>query len=312
MAAGAAVLLCGFAGSAQAANRTFVSGKGSDGNPCTLAAPCRSFAAAFLQTQTGGEIAVLDTAGYGGLNITRAVSIVNDGAGEASVQVGPGAPAITINASSSDVVHLRGLTIEGANVSQDGIQFFTGGSLTVLNCVIRHFTGSGIYVAPTTDMSFNILNTYSLDNGGHGIWVIPQGSGSAHGIIDRVTSSGNQYGIVVDSGGSGLPNTVTVSNSVISLNQYGFFTSSSSGKSATNTFLRDTIVAQNAQTGVGAQSGGGSAVLQLAGNVITANFNGVITQGTVESFGDNDINRNFIDFPTGNGNSGSLITIQRK
>ena len=57
-------------------NRTFVSGNGSDANPCSLAAPCRSFAGALAQTSPGGEIAVLDTAGYGAVTIGQAVSIV--------------------------------------------------------------------------------------------------------------------------------------------------------------------------------------------------------------------------------------------
>lgn len=59
------------------ANRTFVSGHGSDGNPCTLLAPCRSLAQAITQTNAGGEIAILDTAGYGALTITKSISIVN-------------------------------------------------------------------------------------------------------------------------------------------------------------------------------------------------------------------------------------------
>ena len=57
------------------ANRTFVSGTGSDANPCSLAAPCRSFQGALAQTSPGGEIAVLDTAGYGAVTIGKAISM---------------------------------------------------------------------------------------------------------------------------------------------------------------------------------------------------------------------------------------------
>jgi hypothetical protein len=46
---------------AQAQNtRSFVSGHGLDTNACTLAAPCRTLAAAFAATNAGGEIDVLD------------------------------------------------------------------------------------------------------------------------------------------------------------------------------------------------------------------------------------------------------------
>src|SRR4029450_6331613 len=59
-----------------AAQRTFVSGSGVDSNPCTLTLPCRSFAAAITQTSIGGEVIVLDSAGYGPVAITQSVSII--------------------------------------------------------------------------------------------------------------------------------------------------------------------------------------------------------------------------------------------
>src|SRR5438034_6164872 len=64
---------------------SFVSGHGVDSNPCTLAAPCRSFQRAHDMTNANGEIDVLDPAGYGSLTITKAISIVNDGIGTARV-----------------------------------------------------------------------------------------------------------------------------------------------------------------------------------------------------------------------------------
>src|SRR5215831_15673741 len=121
-------------------NRTFVSGTGSDANPCSLAAPCRSFAGALLQTSAGGEIAVLDTAGYGAATITQAVSIVNEEGVEAGITVTSG-DGITINAGATDVVNLRGLTLVGAGGS-NGVTFNSGAALNIQNCVIRGFSGS--------------------------------------------------------------------------------------------------------------------------------------------------------------------------
>src|SRR5215510_9231375 len=114
-------------------NRTFVSGTGNDANPCSLAAPCRSFAGAIAQTSPGGEIAVLDTAGYGAVTITQAVSIVNEEGVEAGISVTSG-DGITINAGPSDVVNLRGLTLTfvGASINaSNGITFNTGGALNI-------------------------------------------------------------------------------------------------------------------------------------------------------------------------------------
>src|SRR5215469_2475697 len=120
------------------ANRTFVSGNGSDANPCSLAAPCRSFTGALGQTNPGGEIAVLDTAGYGAVTINKAVSIVNEEGVEAGITVTTG-DGITISAAASDVVNLRGLTLVGAG-GTNGITFNTGSALNIQNCVIRGFT----------------------------------------------------------------------------------------------------------------------------------------------------------------------------
>jgi hypothetical protein len=101
---------------------------------CALAAPCRTFACALTQTAAGGEIDVLDPAGYGTVTITKAISIVNDGVGVAAIGASSG-NAITINAGASDV-HLRGLTIEGLGTGTNGILFHTGGNLAIENCAV--------------------------------------------------------------------------------------------------------------------------------------------------------------------------------
>ena len=54
-----------------AAQRTFVSAGGVDNPNCSLAAPCRSFASAIAATLSGGEVIVLDSAGYGPVTITK-------------------------------------------------------------------------------------------------------------------------------------------------------------------------------------------------------------------------------------------------
>src|SRR5215469_14955580 len=94
-----ATLVATFAstGAYSLSNRTFVSGTGSDSNPCSLSAPCRSFAGALAQTSPGGEIAVVDTADYGVVTITKSISIVNEEGVEAGITVTSG-DGITINA----------------------------------------------------------------------------------------------------------------------------------------------------------------------------------------------------------------------
>jgi hypothetical protein len=150
------------------ATRTWVSGHGADSGACALAAPCRTFAFALTQTASGGEIDVLDPAGYGTVNITQAISIVNDGVGVAGIQAGSGLNGVTINAGASDSVHLRGLTIEGTGGGNSGILFNTGGNLAIENCVIRDFTNAGINIAPNTSSSFSVSNTIASNN--RGVW----------------------------------------------------------------------------------------------------------------------------------------------
>src|SRR5690242_2096621 len=103
--------------------RSFVSPAGNDADNCSLAAPCRTFAAAYTATNAGGEIAVLGTAGYGPLTITKAISIVNGGGFEAGIPVPSGGIGITVTAGATDAVSLRGLSIEGAGVGATGIRF---------------------------------------------------------------------------------------------------------------------------------------------------------------------------------------------
>jgi hypothetical protein len=126
---------------------TFVSSQGNDANNCFLTTPCRHLQAALAATSPGGEIAILDTAGYNGgvtVTITQAVSIVAPLGIEALIAPPSGGIGIVIAAGASDAISLRGLSIDGAGIGLTGIQFNSGKSLTVENCVVRHMTGDGI------------------------------------------------------------------------------------------------------------------------------------------------------------------------
>src|SRR4051794_24295465 len=57
------------------ATRTWVSGTGDDANPCSRTAPCKTFAGAISKTAAGGEINALDAGGYGGVTITKSLTI---------------------------------------------------------------------------------------------------------------------------------------------------------------------------------------------------------------------------------------------
>src|SRR5262245_66228847 len=84
---------------AQAQSRVFVAAQGLDSNPCTFAQPCRSFQKAHDTVVAGGEIDVLDPAGYGAVLITKAISIQGHGFAGLAVPSGDG---ITVNALAND------------------------------------------------------------------------------------------------------------------------------------------------------------------------------------------------------------------
>jgi len=131
--------------------RTYVSSSGSDLNNCDRLTPCRTFQHAHDQTLAEGEITVLDPGGYGSVTINRAISIINDGVGEAGVLVSGGATGIGIAAGATDAVSLRGLTVKGIGFGGGtGITFFNGGSLTIENCAVRNHAGDGIQMETTS------------------------------------------------------------------------------------------------------------------------------------------------------------------
>ena len=214
LAASAAITPC----YAQAA-RTFVSSNGNDSNDCSRQAPCRSFATAITKTAAGGEINTLDPGGYGALTITKSISIVS-GLGEAGVLVPAGGVGVTINAGPTDQINLRGLAIEGAGAGKTGILFKTGGALTVTNAVVRNVTEHAIDIEPTGTSYVTITDTLTSDNGAAGIYLGPNG-GRADGVLSRITTSNNSWGVYANSFAHGTntsPVNVTVTDSVVSAN----------------------------------------------------------------------------------------------
>jgi hypothetical protein len=60
-----------FSSASAQAQRTFVSGLGT-GTTCSRSTPCRQLATALAQTSVGGEVVVLDSAGYGAVTCFQA------------------------------------------------------------------------------------------------------------------------------------------------------------------------------------------------------------------------------------------------
>jgi hypothetical protein len=288
-----AAALLGFAAlsaTPASAQRVFVAAQGSDANPCTFAAPCRTFQHAHDTVAAGGEIDVLDPAGYGAVTISKAISI--QGHGYAGISVANGLVGILVNGSGTEVVSLDGLIVEGNGVGATGILVGGARSLTIVNCVVRNMGVNGL-VLPTNGtalQTLSIARSSFTDNGFDGMYLGPTLSAGLTVVLDRVLITGNSVGVQVTGATGTAPLTVAVTDSVAANNGSAFTVSSAAGQSVTALTLSRTTVAGN---GTGALAAG-TGTLRLAGSAVTGNTTGYAAQagGTIFSYGDNTIDAN--------------------
>jgi hypothetical protein len=104
-------LLFAVAAQAQAPQRMFVSGAGLDTNDCLLADPCRTFDRAIAAVADGGEIVALTSSGYGPFTTNKSVAVISPIGVHAAVTAQSLQTGVTINATPTAVVTLRGLAI---------------------------------------------------------------------------------------------------------------------------------------------------------------------------------------------------------
>jgi hypothetical protein len=294
--------LCGAPAFAQA-TRTWVSGVGDDANPCSRTAPCKTFAGAISKTAAGGEINCTDPGGFGGVTITKAITIDCEDV-EAGVLVA-GTNAIVVNAGVNDVVVLRGLDIEGLGTGLNGIRFLAGAALHVHNCVIRNFAGgspngNGIIFAPATVGELFVTGTFISRSGtgttGAGIQIQPSGAGGAKVVLDDVHVENNIVGIRTDASTSTGGINLMLANSSSSGNTFHGVVAISTGV-ANNVMVDNSSMAQNAQVGVRADGSG--VTIRISNSNITGNGTGtqIAGAGVISSYGNNHIDGNTANGP---------------
>jgi len=262
-------------------SRVFVAAQGSDANPCSFAQPCRTFQHAHDAVAAGGEIDVLDPAGYGTVIVTKSVSV--QGHGFAGIAVTSNITAIKINASADDKINLRGLLLDGVGSGNLGILFNTGASLDVQDCLIRNFGGGGLFFEPHATSTLFVSNSQIAGNSSAGILVT--GSGSASGVLDHVVVEGNSFGLQFSSAAS-----FTVSNSVISNSVRGVLVNASGNSAAV--VLQNVVISNNSGDGLSAD--GSTSVIRISKSTITGNGASFSTpnNGQIWSYGDNIIDGN--------------------
>ena len=282
------------------ATRTWVSGVGDDANPCSRTAPCKTFAGAISKTAAGGEINVLDPGGFGGVTITKSITISSEGF-EAGVLVS-GTTGILVNAGANDVVILRGLDFDGVGTGLHGIRFLQGAALHVQNCQIRNFraagagNGNGINFANSVTAELYVTDTAVINNGdlaggtGGGILIQPTGTAQAKVTLERVRAENNRFGIRADSNSGTGGVAITIKDSHANGNSNSGIVAAANAV-AVNMMIDRSVMSNNV---TGLNANGAAALIRIGNSVISGNTSGVIVNGggAAQSYKTNQIDGN--------------------
>jgi hypothetical protein len=273
------------------AGRTWVSHNGTDQNgtvACNELQPCLSFGQALAHTDPGGEVNCLDSGeftGVGTLTINQSVTIDCAGSvgGVTNVTFFNG---IVINGGQI-VVKLRNLTLNGvAGTTNHGVVIQDAAQVTIENCVIQNYGGTGIFAQNSNALQLHVADTLIASNGGNGINI--GGSGTTNFVLDRVSVENSPGGniFVFPNGG-----TVTgaIRDSVVMGSQGNGITAVRGSSPAVTVSLDHTHVTGN---GGGIVAGSSAVILnnstiQQNGLAINADANSGIF-----SYGNNAINGN--------------------
>jgi nitrous oxidase accessory protein NosD len=282
-----------FATAAQAqATRTWVSGVGDDVNPCSRTAPCKTYAGAISKTAAGGEISTLDPGGFGAVTTTKSIVIEGThGQGYGSI-LASSVNGVNVNDSltgspGSIVVSLRNLSINGAGTTLglNGVNFTSGRSLSVEDCVIQNFSQNGVRLGfgatPAVSPQLTIRDTIFR-------------SITADGVVVQTTAAGQTANVrVINSAfiktGGGV-HMLTGARGVISNSTFNNLTGTGVALEAgAEAFVDNNVISQNAN-GVSVTGAGTNA--KLCNNTIVRNTGaGVLfsASGSANSCQDNKI-----------------------
>ncbi len=266
-----------------------VSGVGADAAGCGQpASPCRTFQYAFSDIfAPGGEIRIKDTAGYQPINITHAITIINDGGGDGGLTAVGANPAITINAGQTDVVILKGLSIVGyENGTTVGIKILKAYNVVIEDCTIH-----------------NVTNSLGATQTGVGIILEPQSYVSSV-TIDNSIISGNQTGILAvgSAANSTTPLNLVIRNSRLAgnISQAMFVLGSGAIMIDNSDISGNNTGIYNAGTTIG-----------ISASTFVGNQVGIYAPGgKTNSYGDNLFSDNQADVIT--KDSGTFNTISKK
>jgi hypothetical protein len=281
------------AGTQAQATRTWVSGVGSDSNPCSRTAPCRTFSAAHAATAVNGEISVIDQGSYGTVTITKSITI--DGTGTFAGILSSGiSAAITINITDATdakkTVRLRGLSINGSggasgpNTGLRGIRVQSALAVHVEDCVIDAVSQDGIEVNITTAMvtELHVRNTVIRNCVSDGVSLTAtNASGLVLATFDNTQLSNNGTGL-----NANQRSRASLRNCTVTANATNGITVG--GTVDTEVKIVESTLSYN-PSGVLVNLG----IARVAQSLITGNTNGLNNVGgTIETYQNNQLRGN--------------------
>ena len=167
--------------------------RGADANPCSRPQPCLTFAGAFAKTAAYGEMSCLDPGEFGPLTITKSVTI-NCNPRTATVQASGTNSGITVQASATDAVVIRGIDIE-TGPNGVGLTALSAASVTIEDSQVggvNNLTSAGISIQNTGTTKVAIVGA-SVANTYDGILIAPGSGGITNASIRRAMVSGSGY-----------------------------------------------------------------------------------------------------------------------
>ena len=184
--------------------RTFVSIHGADSGLCPATTPCRSLSYAYTQTNSGGDIVMVDSGGFGfPFTISKAINIMAPAGVFGVIQINTNTTTgIDINAGVSDIVRIDGITFVGTGqgLGDIGIKVGQCKRAELSNITARHVQ-VGIKIVADTRV---LIDGATIKDFNTGIWCQGVNADPASSLL-KVTImntliAGGDIGIKVDNG----------------------------------------------------------------------------------------------------------------
>jgi hypothetical protein len=249
----------------------YVAFNGLDTNPCTRATPCKTITHALTVVAPGGVVGIATSGVYDTFTISTAVSVEADPGVVATILVPSGGVGITVNASASDAVTIKRLSVWGTTGNEEGIQANAAESIAIEDCDSRNVRYANVLNSTTT--AFKV--TGGVYEGSDTSFFIRAGTNQVS--IDGVRINETGSNAAVDAIGT----EIRITHSLLEGDGVGSFTPGVWIKGGATVVLEDDVISGYAP---GVQVGGGTlgaGTVFLSNNTITNNSTGVtVTTGT--------------------------------